>query len=85
MSVPVTTRLDQKTVKALDQAVAAGQGANRGALINQAVRQWLALHSEDAIAASYRHRYAEPDPRQDGLVARIGAFSAAACLDDDKG
>ncbi len=80
MSIPVTTRLDETTVEALDQAVIAGLGPHRGAIISAAVRDWLARHSEEAITASYRHRYASPDPDQDDLVAKLGAFSAAACL-----
>ncbi len=84
MSVPVTTRLDASTVEALDRAVAAGQGANRGAIISQAVREWMAQHGEDAIAVSYRRRYANPDFPHDDLVARLGAFSATACLDADR-
>lgn len=81
--IPVTTRLDEATVEALDQAVIAGLGPNRGALVSAAVREWLALHSEEAIATSYKHRYTAPDPEHDELVAKLGAFSAAACLAAD--
>jgi hypothetical protein len=38
----------------------------------------------DAIVASYRRRYANPDFPHDELVARLGAFSATACLDVDR-
>jgi len=80
MSIPVTTRLDSATVEAIDLAVTAGLGPHRGAIISAAVQDWLARHGEEAIAASYRHRYAEPDPAQEELTAGIAAFSVAACL-----
>ena len=67
-------------VDALDRAVAAGLGANRGSIVAAAVRDWLAEHSEDAIAASYRRRYAAGDPVHDELVSELAAFSVAACL-----
>jgi Arc/MetJ-type ribon-helix-helix transcriptional regulator len=79
MSIPVTARLDAETVAAVDQAVAAGLAPNRGAVISAAVRAWLAKHSEEAIVASYRRRYAEPDAH-DELIEKLAAFSAAACL-----
>ena len=86
MSVPVTARLDEATVEALDRAVSAGLAPNRGAVVSQAVRTWLAQHAEEAIIASYRRRYAEPNS-PDGphgpdieLIAALGAFSASACL-----
>ncbi len=89
MSVPVTARLDETTVDALDRAVAAGLAPNRGAVVSQAVSAWLSQHSEAAIAASYRRRYAgdtsaatdDPDPE---LIAALGAFSASACLAADQ-
>jgi Arc/MetJ-type ribon-helix-helix transcriptional regulator len=80
MSVPVTARLDQATVAALDRAVAAGLAPNRGAIVSAAVRDWLAQHGEEAIVASYRRRYREPDAPGDDLVAKLSAFSVAACL-----
>jgi Arc/MetJ-type ribon-helix-helix transcriptional regulator len=80
MSIPVTARLDAETVAAVDQAVAAGLAPNRGAVISAAVRAWLAKHSEEAIVASYRRRYAEPDAAHDELIEKLAAFSAAACL-----
>lgn len=80
MSVPVTTRLDASVVEALDLAVAAGLGPNRGSIVSAAVRAWLAEHSEEAIVASYRRRYADPDFAHDGLVGQLAAFSVAACL-----
>jgi len=80
MSVPVTTRLDEDTVDALDRAVEAGLAPNRGAVVSQAVRAWLSTHSEEAIAASYRRRYAEPDEADLELLLALGAFSASACL-----
>ena len=80
MSIPVTTRLDDKIVAALDRAVAAGLAPNRGAVISAAVRCWLSGHSEDAIVDSYRRRYADPAPEADELVRKLSAFSVAACL-----
>lgn len=80
MSVPVTTRLDADTVAALDHAVAAGLAPNRGAIVSAAVQTWLAQHGEEAIVASYRRRYGQPDSTQDDLVAKLSAFSVAACL-----
>jgi len=80
MGVPLTTRLDPAVVEALDRAVAAGLAANRAAVISAAVREWLASHGEDAIAASYRRRYAEPDCGHDELIAQLASFSVAACL-----
>lgn len=82
MSTPVTARLDEAVVEALDQAVSAGLAPNRGAVIAKAVHEWLARHGEDAVVESYRRRYAEPDPDHADLIARMAAFSAAACLAD---
>lgn len=76
----MTTRLDDETVAALDRAVAAGLAPNRGAVISAAVRSWLSRHSEEAIVDSYRRRYADPAPDEDGLVWKLSAFSVAACL-----
>lgn len=80
MSTPVTARLDDETVAALDRAVAAGLAPNRGAVVSAAVRSWLSSHSEDAITESYRRRYAEADPAADELMEKLSAFSVAACL-----
>ncbi len=80
MSIPVTTRLDDETVAALDRAVAAGLAPNRGAVVSAAVRSWLSEHSEASIIESYRRRYAEPAPEADELVQKLSAFSVAACL-----
>ncbi len=80
MSVPVTTRLDPSVVEALDRAVAAGLAPNRGSIVSAAVRAWLGEHSEEAIVASYRRRYADSDPAHDELVGQLAAFSIAACL-----
>jgi Arc/MetJ-type ribon-helix-helix transcriptional regulator len=80
MSVPVTARLDEGVVEAIDRAVAAGFAPNRGSLVASAVREWLARHGEDSIVASYRRRYGEPDRAHDDLVAALSSFSVAACL-----
>lgn len=76
MAVPITTRLDDDTIAALDDVVR-GSGLTRAAVIANAVRDWLARHSEDAIAASYRHPYAAPDAEHDELVARLSAYAVA--------
>ena len=76
MTVPITTRLDEDTVEALDRAVRAGVGSSRAAVVAAAVREWLARHSEEAIVASYRRAYAESDAEHDELIARLGAYSA---------
>ena len=80
MSVPITARLDETVVEALDRAVDAGLAPNRGAVVAAAVADWLAAHSEAEIEASYRRRYASKTPNNDDLFARISAFSIAACL-----
>jgi len=84
VSVPITTRLDEQAVEALDRAVAAGIATTRAALVAAAVSEWLSRHAEEAIVESYRRRYGHPDAAEAGLVARIGAFSAGTCLDDDR-
>jgi uncharacterized protein YjaZ len=80
MSIPVSARFDEGTVAALDRAVAAGLAPNRGAVVAQAVGEWLMRHSEEEIVASYRRRDTAPDPEHDDLIARLAAFSVAACL-----
>ncbi len=82
MSVPVTARLDETVVEALDRAVDAGLAPNRGAVVARAVAEWLHKHGEEAIVDSYRRRYSEPDTSHDTLVANLAAFSIAACLAD---
>ncbi|MDP9405572.1 MAG: ribbon-helix-helix protein, CopG family [Actinomycetota bacterium] len=85
MGAPITARLDDDTVAALDRAVAAGAAPTRAAVVAEAVREWLARHSEDAIAESYRRAYADPDPAHERLVGGLGAFSAAITLGDESG
>lgn len=80
MSTPVSARLEEEVVAALDRAVAAGLAANRAAVIAQAVGEWLVRHSEAEIVASYRRRYSAPEPEHDDLIERLAAFSVAACL-----
>lgn len=80
MTVPVTARLDEEVVDALDAAVHAGLAPSRGAAVAAAVGQWLAANGEDAIVASYRRRYAEPQSADDDLVRSLASFSVAACL-----
>jgi len=84
MSIPVTSRLDETVVDALDRAVEAGLAANRASVVAAAVSEWLARHGEDAIDASYRRRYHEPDVEHDALMAALSSFSVAACLAGDE-
>jgi len=83
MSVPITTRLDEQVVEALDRAVAAGMAPTRAGLVATAVSEWLGRHGESAIAESYRRRYERTDAAEHELLSRLGAFSAAACLSDE--
>jgi Arc/MetJ-type ribon-helix-helix transcriptional regulator len=80
VSVPVTARLDESVVDALDRAVAAGLAPTRGSVVVRAVQEWLARHGEEAIAASYNRRYGAPDVEHDDLVSALSSFSVAACL-----
>lgn len=80
MSIPVSARLDESVVEALDRAVEAGIAPSRGAVVARAVSEWLDRHGENAIVESYRRRYAGPDPAHDELIEKIAAFSIAACL-----
>ena len=82
MSIPVTARLDESVVDALDEAVKAGLAPTRGAVVAAAVHEWLAVHSEDGIVESYRRRYATAEPAADELTAALANFSVAACLAD---
>jgi Arc/MetJ-type ribon-helix-helix transcriptional regulator len=80
VSTPVSARLEDEVVAALDRAVAAGLAANRAAVIAQAVGEWLVRHGEEEIVASYRRRYSSPELEHDDLIERLAAFSVAACL-----
>lgn len=80
MTVPVTARLDERVVEAVDRAVAAGLAVNRGSLVATAVREWLARHGEEEIASSYHRRYGQFDAEHDALVFALSRFAVAACL-----
>jgi Arc/MetJ-type ribon-helix-helix transcriptional regulator len=82
VTVPVTSRLDEDIVRALDQAVAAGVAESRSGAIVQAVAEWLDRHGEEAIVASYRKRYATPDPEHDALVAAMLRSSIEAATEE---
>lgn len=84
MSIPITARLDESVVEALDKAVDAGIVPTRGAAVARAVSEWLQRHGEDAIVESYRRRYADSDPGHDELLERVAAFSIAVCLADNE-
>lgn len=81
VSVPLTTRLSEETVAALEQLVASGRAPSKGAIVAEAVRMWLDRHDEDAIAASYRRAYADPDPGHEALLDAL-AEASAECLAD---
>lgn len=83
VSVPVTSRLEEAVVDALDRAVEAGLAPSRGSVVATAVREWLARHGENAIADSYRRRYAAVDDDHERLIASMARFSVAACLADE--
>ncbi len=83
VSIPVTSRLDERTVRALDAAVAAGSAPSRAALIAAAVAEWLERHDEEAIIESYRRAYAEPDPEHDAVMAAFMEHSMKAILRDE--
>jgi Arc/MetJ-type ribon-helix-helix transcriptional regulator len=81
VSIPVTARLSEDVVAALDKAVAAGVEPSRGSLVAAAVNEWLQRHGEDAIVASYERRYSTPsDQTELELLTAISSFSVAACL-----
>ncbi len=82
MAVPVTTRLDEQTLSALDSAVSAGAAPTRAAGIAVAVREWLARHAEESIVASYRRAYDEQDEAHQRLLDAIASHSVAAVLTD---
>jgi Arc/MetJ-type ribon-helix-helix transcriptional regulator len=81
MSIPLTARLSEETVAALEDVVTAGRAPSKGAIVAEAVREWLERHHEDAIAASYRRAYATPDPDHDRLLEAIAATSAHDVID----
>ena len=80
MSIPVTTRLHESVVTAVDSAVAAGLAPTRGSVISEAVSEWLARHSEEAIELSYRNRYRHVGQQDDALIVALSQFSVATCL-----
>ncbi len=81
--VPVTARMDEAVVASLDESVRAGRAETRAALVETAVTEWLDRHSEEAIVASYRRAYAEPDPEHEALLEALSAHSARVILSDD--
>jgi Arc/MetJ-type ribon-helix-helix transcriptional regulator len=84
VSIPITSRLDDATVRALDEAVAAGSASSRAALIAAAVAEWLERHDEQAILDSYRRAYAEPDPEHETLMDAFAVASMEAILAGDE-
>ncbi|MGH9066134.1 MAG: ribbon-helix-helix domain-containing protein [Acidimicrobiales bacterium] len=80
MTVPVTTRLPESYLEALDDAVAGGLASSRGDAVRVALSEWLARHAEEAIVESYRARYADADPAGQELVASVAEASLTACL-----
>ena len=81
MSIPVTARLSESVVAALDKAVAAGVETTRGSLVAAAVNEWLQRHGEEAIVASYERRYNNSTDNEElDLLTAISSFSVAAGL-----
>ena len=76
---PVTIRLDDELLEAVDAAVTAGRAANRSVAIAEAVGLWLAARRERDIVESYRRRYQGGDPEAPDLaeLADEAAHSAA--------
>lgn len=81
MSVPVTTRLSEQTVAALNSAVEEGKAPDRASLVAVAVEEWLDRHSRERITESYRRTYVEPDQELDEINA---AFLADATWPDER-
>ena len=84
MSQPITARLDEDVVQAIDNAVACGVAPNRGAIISRAVKEWLNRHSEEAIKDSYRKRYEAIDSDEQELIAKLGMSSATIAIESNK-
>jgi hypothetical protein len=84
MSIPVTARLGESTVEALDRVADAGMTPNRGAAVGRAVAEWPERHGEDAIVESCRRRYAESGAAADDGLDKVAPFSIATCLADDE-
>jgi Arc/MetJ-type ribon-helix-helix transcriptional regulator len=76
---PVTIRLDDELLDAVDAAVAAGRAANRSVAIAEAVGLWLAARREQEIVESYRRRYQSGNAEMPDLLelADEAAQSAA--------
>lgn len=83
MSLPITARLGESTVNALDRAVEAGLAETRSGAVMAAVTEWLDRHGEEAVIDSYRRGYSSANPEQEDLIAKIATFSIAARLADD--
>ncbi len=84
MSQPITARLDEEVVQAIDNAVASGVAPNRGAIISRAVKEWLSHHTEDAIKDSYRKRYEALDADEQDLIEKVGTVSAIISIESNK-
>ncbi len=84
MRQPITARLDEDVVQAIDNAVASGIAPNRGAIISRAVKEWLSHHSEEAIQTSYRKRYEVLDPNEQDLIGKLGTVSAIVSIESNK-
>jgi Arc/MetJ-type ribon-helix-helix transcriptional regulator len=80
MSQPVTTRLNENMVKAIDDAVTSGLAPTRGAVISKAIEEWLSRHSEDAIRESYKKRYESTSKDERDLVTKVGLASTAMTI-----
>lgn len=83
--VPVTFRVEQDVLDALDLAVRSGVAPTRAAAVEAAVTEWIARHDEEAIVESYRRAYAEPDPEHEALMEAFLIASAEAIFGEEGG
>ena len=83
MSVPITARLDEQAVEPWTApSPRVWRRPEPGSSLRR-LANGFAAHGEEAIAESYRRRYKHTDAAEANLVAKVGAFSAAGCLDSD--
>ena len=75
--VRVSATLDPQLVRAVDAYVAAHEGLDRSAVLDEALRLWYARQQEEAIAAQYAPAGPDDEPPADEW-ATWKAIQAAA-------
>jgi len=75
---PVTIRLDDELLEAVDVAVAAGRATNRSVAIAEGVGLWLAARREQEIVESYRRRYQDREPDTPDLTELVNEAAQSA-------